>query len=184
MAFSMPNPGPRLVQISPTHTGSFGTELAQGYNRLLQDAGPVRTMNNYLSEGNNIRTLFSIVDQVSEQGADWDDEEGQAVSSETAAHAKGLLLALAQRAERGGWIWADPAISATPTGGIHLSWLVDGNRVALTVLAPNQPTVCVSKLKGGSSRREMLSDLDAVDRILQAFPASTPSFLPRTAVIG
>lgn len=165
---------------SSTSEGDFpptpyiGSGQTEGYMERLQeesakaDEQPLR----YLRSREDIERALSLVDRARTQGADWDDEEGRAVPFVTAKRAKDLLIDAASRAEAVGKSWASPAVSATPEGGIHLSWLVSDNRVALTISAPYQHTVCVSKLRGGASRRELLSDYGAVERVLQAFEAS------------
>ena len=111
------------------------------------------------------------VDRAQEQGADWDDEEGSPVLPVTANRAKDLLTDIASRAEADGKDWASPAVSATPEGGIHFSWSIAQSRVGITVCASYENTVCVSKFRGGVSRRELLSDSGAAERVLQAIPA-------------
>jgi hypothetical protein len=132
------------------------------------DEQPLR----YLPHRDTIEALLAKIDSARENGADWDDQEGQPVSFDTAKRAKTLLRDAALRAEGNGKVWTSPAISATPTGGIHFSWLISGSRVTLTIFAPYQDTVCVSKLQGEASRRELLSDYGAVGRVLQAFQTS------------
>lgn len=175
MAIAMSNPGPTQASINPISTPYFSIQLLVDYHVRYHTTNNVGRSIQPHSESEDLKKLLLQVDQVREQGADWDDQEGQVVSQETADHAKRLLLTVAQRAEQGGWTWANSAVSATPEGGIHLSWLVSGNRVALTVFAPVTPTTCLSKLQGTSSRRELLSDGSTVERVLQAFQASTPS---------
>lgn len=168
---------------SPAPEGSslptpyIGPQKPGGYRERLQktsvqaDEQPLR----YLRDREEIERVRSLVDRAREQGADWDDQEGQAVPFVTAKRAKDFLLDAASRAEGAGKAWVSPAVSATPEGGIHFSWLVSGNRVALTISAPYEHTVCASKFRGGTSRRELLSDYGAVERVLQAFEAAAPS---------
>jgi len=162
------------AEISYVQTAYANSGQTKVYNDSLQRGAAEADgrILGYLSERDEIRRLFSLVDHARNQGADWDDEEGKPVSSETARRAQFLLRDVARRAEAGGKGWSSPAISATPDGGIHFSWLVGGSRVALTIFAPFTETVCVSKLRGESSHRELLSDGDAVERVLQAFESS------------
>lgn len=169
----------------PTFAGYFGGSAAEGNSsptpyisteRTSQFTEPLQIASaqadeqplRYLRARAAVEKALSRIDHAREQGADWDDEEGESVSFPTAKRAKDLLIDAALRAEIGGKAWTSPAISATPEGGIHLSWLVSSNRVALTVFAPYRDTVCVSKLHGGASQRELLSDFGAVERVLQA----------------
>ena len=154
---------------APTpYTGSAQTIE---YTELLQrrsaqaEAQPLR----YLRARTVVEQALSAVDRARNEGADWDDEPGQAVPFATAKRAKELLIEAALRAEGEGRNWANPTVSATPEGGIHFSWLVSGSRVAVTVFAPYEHTICVSKFPGAASRREMVSDYGAVSRILQVF---------------
>ena len=152
------------------------TQQTQGYNDSLQrvpNEGEELTLR-YLPVWDEIERLRSMVDRARAEGADWDDQEGQVVTSATATQAKVLLRKVALRAAETGKAWASPAVSATPDGGIHFSWLVDGNRVALTVFGPNRDIVCVQKLRGEPSRRELVTYLGAVDRIVQSFGATAP----------
>lgn len=116
---------------------------------------------------------LSKVDQAQIQGADWDDEEGQAIPLDAAAKAKDFLITTARRSEHLGKAWESPAVSATPDGGIHLSWLVSQNRVSLTFRAFQGQIVCVSKFLGGAAKRELLPATEAVSRVLKAFDAAT-----------
>ena len=138
----------------------------------------------YLPESREIRRLLAAVDQVRDQGADWDDQEGTAVSLETSQRTKLFLFDLARRAGAGGWTWASPAVSATPEGGIHLSWHVSKNRVTLTFRASSSEVVCVSKLNGGTSQREVLPASEAVARVLSAFETASPAAASTGRTLG
>ena len=129
----------------------------------------------YLRGWVEIKRVFALVDRARQQGADWDNQEGQPVPFATATRAKAVIAEAARRAEAAGKVWVSPAVSATPNGGIHFSWLLAGSRVTLTVFAPCQHTICISKLRGEASRRELVSDYGAVSRALQAFEASAPA---------
>ena len=154
------------------YTGSAQTSE---YTKLLQrnsaqaEEQPLR----YLRARSAVEQALVLVDGAREKGADWDDEPGQAVPFATAKRAKELLIEAALRAEGETRLWVNPAVSATPEGGIHFSWLVSGSRVAVTVFAPYEHTICVSKSPGAASRRELVSDYGAVSRILQAFETSS-----------
>jgi hypothetical protein len=174
MATATLPPSNSLAAIRYVSTAYADSRETKPYNDTLQKAAAdaEETILGYLSERDEIRRLFSLVDQAYKNGADWDDQEGEAVSFETAQHAKLLLRDLARRTEAGSKTWKSPAISATPDGGIHLSWLTTGSRVTLTVFAPFKDTVSVSKLRGEPSRRELVSDSGAVERVMKAFEAS------------
>lgn len=169
--FSTPSPE---TSSAPTPYINLGQTV--GYTERLQEVSakaaeqPLR----YLRSWEEVERALSLVDRAREQGADWDEEEGQAVSFETAQRAKSLLHDLARRADAGGKVWTSAAISATSNGGIHFSWLVAGSRVTLTVFAPHQDTICVTKFRGQTSHRELLSDYGAVGRVVQAFEMLSP----------
>lgn len=160
---------------APTPYISLGRTV--GPTERLQEASakaaeqPLR----YLRSWGEVDRALSLVDRAREQGADWDEEEGHAVPFITAKRAKDLLIDAASRTEATGKVWVSPAVSATPDGGIHFSWLVADSRVTLTISAPYEHTVCVSKIRGEAPRRELLSDYGAVDRVLRVFAMVPPS---------
>ena len=162
---------------SSAPTPYISSGQAVGYTERLQEASakaaeqPLR----YLRSWEEVDRALSLVDRAREQGADWDEEEGRVVPFITAKRAKDLLIDAASRTEAAGKVWAGPAVSATPEGGIHFSWIVAGSRVTLTLSAPYEHTVCVSKIRGEASRRELLSDYGAVDRVLRIFEPALPS---------
>ena len=98
--------------------------------------------------------------------ADWEDGPGKRVEWDTKMRAAAILLETRRQA---GPAWAEAATSATPSGGVHFSWRVGGNRATLTVLSGNAPVVGVRKLSPSPSRRKELTDTEAVAFVLPAF---------------
>jgi len=175
---SIPQPEEHFLSTPYISSGQIGSYTEHLQTAAAQaDEQPLR----YLRAWEEIERALARVDRARQQGADWDNQEGQPVPFATAKRAKAVIGEAARRAEAMGKVWVTPAVSATPDGGIHFSWLLAGNRVTLTVFAPYRDTICVSKFRGEAPRRELVSDYGAVSRALQAFEATalTPTSTSR-----
>lgn len=113
--------------------------------------------------------LQFLVDIVCLGISDWDDEEGKPVHLKTVIRAKKILSDIHSSVKEAGKTWVNPAVSSTPEGGIHFSWLVSGNRAALTFLQSEYPIICVTKMFEKKSRRELLNDCETLDKVVQIF---------------
>ena len=98
--------------------------------------------------------------------ADWEDGPGNPVRSRTKMRAAVLLQEVKRQS---GPAWVEAAASATPSGGVHFSWCVGGNRATLTILGGNALVVGVCKLGASPSCRKEMTDAEAVAFMVPAF---------------
>ena len=99
--------------------------------------------------------------------ADWEDGPGKPVEWGMGVRRAATILREVKR--QAGVTWVEAAISATPDGEVHFSWLVGRNRATLTI--PNESTLVVGvrKFSPAPSYRTLLTDTEAVAFVLPAF---------------
>ena len=176
-----------------------GRQVTTAYASISSLAGPTRSYMKplqdeskkadeqslrYLPFWKAVDHVLYLVKQVGEEGADWDDAEGATVSTSAIRDARAFVTNIARRTGASKKTWASPAVSATPEGGIHLSWHVSKNRVTLTFRASSSEIVCVSKFQGGPAQRELLPASEAVARVLNAFETASPAAVGTGHTLG
>lgn len=163
----------RQVTTAYANTSAFPGPI-RSYTWPLQEASKKADEQSlrYLPFWKDVDHVLYLVNKAGEAGADWDDGEGETVPASALREARAFLTYIARRTGMSRKTWASPAVTATPEGGIHLSWLVSRNRVTLTFRASQPEIVCVSKLQGEASRRELLPASEAAARVLEAFDAA------------
>lgn len=125
------NPTHRIIRAHGT-----GFALSDAAKQLFKLAEHVMASN---SPASSVQVdLAKAEDELHELGdleSDWDGEGAEAVDRQTINIARGMLRAVARKAERTGHAWHRPEVAPMRSGGVSLSWHLP-NSIHWVILEP------------------------------------------------